>query len=322
MSLDHPFGDMDLDTTQRTETERAYKDYAAAGKEAGFFALPKKGRVLEIGFGSGKLLEALCDHDNDVYGVDVSEALVQSARDMGFDQVELLDISENALPYPDDFFDAVFCYEVFEHLTNPHRLFFEVRRVLKKEHKLYFSVPAQEIDMGYGAGRHTFVYPGLMERENLERFIMQMYFSIEQYVKPGPHDHLLGHSYVLVNKKSAGKPDVVEVVIQDCNVGDLYGDLLPPDRLSDEIETEVQAHFQIAEECFQRDDIVSAVSMLNYVLGEYPGHGPLYPRLLDMALANEQTEMVRQVLDFVKTNIVLSPEIRDQLKAVVAARTA
>lgn len=50
------------------------------------------------------------------------------------------DISEG-LPYCDNVFDKVMVFEVLEHLKEPEKVCFEVKRVLKKGGFLYVSVP-------------------------------------------------------------------------------------------------------------------------------------------------------------------------------------
>jgi ubiquinone/menaquinone biosynthesis C-methylase UbiE len=224
--------------------ETVYRNYSPAGQGVGVFPLVKKSRVLEVGFGSGALLQALINNDNEVHGTDVSEKIITDAKASGIDNVHLVDVSETPLPFADDFFDAVYCYEVFEHLTNPHRLFFEIRRVLKSNHLLYFSVPSQEMSMGYGPSRHTFVYPGLLERHNLERFFMQMYFKIDAYLENT--EGIIHHrNYALNNMKHLGLPDVMEVIIGDYAVTALYDQLLDEQALETEIRRETQPYFTV-----------------------------------------------------------------------------
>ena len=298
-------------------TRDVYKDYEPAGKESGVFPLPEGKCVLEIGIGSGKLMEALRDKGNIVYGIDVSESIIDSARAKGFENTVLMDISEEPLPFPENFFDTVFCYEVFEHLANPYRLFTEVRRTLKPLETLYFSVPAQEIDMGYGLGRHPFVYPGLLEKANLERFFMQMYFRILQFSEPGPHDHLQGRNYALINMKHLNKPDIMKVVITANNVIDLYSDIVEPDRLLHEIEREVNAFLLLLEESIEKDDLDQILCVVRYLIQEYPGYYSMYPQIAGMLKETGKLAAISVVLKTVMNMEEMPPEIHSQLNEIL-----
>lgn len=247
-----------------------YEHYSPAGKGKGVLPFVTASTVLEIGFGACDLMKALAARANDVYGVDCGRGLVENAKKLGFNNVFHIDISEEPLPFNDSFFDAVYCYEVFEHLTNPHRLFYEIRRVLKPGRQLFFSVPAQEIDMGYGIQRHTFVYPGLLEKPNLERFFMQMYFAIEQAIEPGPTDWLLGHNYVLTNQKKPGKPDVMEVITQNVSVIDLYAGVLSPESLDREIKHELAPYALMLQEFAKFNLGPSFSAVLAFIVQHYP----------------------------------------------------
>ena len=253
-----------------------YEHYSPAGKGKGVLPLVTGCKVLEIGFGACDLMKALAARSNDVYGVDCGCDLVENAKKLGFTNVFHLDISEEPLPFQNDFFDAVYCYEVFEHLTNPHRLFYEIRRVLKPGRQLFFSVPAQEIDMGYGIQRHTFVYPGLLEKPNLERFFMQMYFAIEQAIEPGPTDWLLGRNYVLTNCKNDALPDVVKVITQNVSVIDLYGGVLSPESLEREIKHELVPYALMLEEFAKFNLGPSFSAILAFVVQHYPHASAFY----------------------------------------------
>jgi len=256
--------------------KEVYEHYSPAGKGQGVLPLVADSRVLEIGFGSCDLLKQLAARGNDVYGIDCGRDLVDNAKQLGFDNVFHVDVSEEAVPFDDDFFDAVYCYEVLEHLTNPHRMFYEIRRVLKPGRHLFFSVPAQEIDMGYGIQRHTFVYPGLLEKPNLERFFMQMYFAIEQAVQPGPTDWLLGYNYILRNCKKEGMTDVVQVITQDRTVTDLYADILRPEALEKEVKQELTAYKLMLVEFAKFNYEGPFRAVLEFVAQSYPDTSSFY----------------------------------------------
>lgn len=299
-----------------------YEHYNPAGKGAGLFPLVSGCRVLEVGFGSGDLLRALAGAGNEVYGVDAGQDIVDKAKQQGLTHVFRVDVSEEPLPFDADFFEAVYCYEVLEHLTNPHRLFFEIRRVLKRDHVLYFSVPAQEVDMGYGQLRHTFVYPGLLEKHNLERFFMQMYFRIDRTIDAGPTDWLLGHNYALINKKDDRKPDVVEVIIKDMSVYELYQEVLSPEALTREVGRELSNYAVIMEDCVKRNDMASFEEFLKFNLNAYPKEYPFFIRFAQRLIARCALLPAAKILDgvFQKDDVPLSvkQEIKGVLEGIMA----
>ena len=303
--------------------KNVYEHYSPAGKEAGVLPLVSACKTLEIGFGSGALLKALAARGNDVYGVDAGHDIVENAKKEGFANVFHVDVSEEDLPFDDDAFDAVYCYEVFEHLTNPHRLFFEIRRVLKPRHRLYFSVPAQEMDMGYGVLRHTFVYPGLLEKEHLERFFMQMYFRVERVVDPGPTDWLLGHNYILINMKAPEKPDVVEVITKDVSVIDLYGDVVSPEVLAHEVARELEGYAVLMEDCVKRDNAARFLSFLAFVAQSYPREYPFYldfaQRLHSLGFLQPAKEVLAALVQQGEVPAPVMAQIKRLLQEFVAA---
>ena len=77
-------------------------------------------RVLDFGCGNGRLLEILKEKNVDYYGIDISQNLVDIARNR---YPQFKDhISKNSgsakLDFPDDFFDAVVSIAVFHHFPD------------------------------------------------------------------------------------------------------------------------------------------------------------------------------------------------------------
>jgi len=107
--------------------KEAHRKYYEAGGYSGdryawtvqtFLPGCKGKRILEVGCGTGKLLELLFP-DNEVSGVDASEDGIAACRSRGI-PAHCMDASSEPLPYPDECFDAVICLETFEHMPNPY----------------------------------------------------------------------------------------------------------------------------------------------------------------------------------------------------------
>ena len=299
-----------------TIAKNTYMDYKPAGQGAGVLPIVENLRVLEIGFGSGDLLNELCLKGNDVYGTDVGKSIVEKARTSGFKNVFHVDVSEQSLPFDEDFFDAIYCYEVFEHLTNPHRLFFEIRRVLKPEHNLYFSVPTQEQTMGYGPCRHSFVYPGLLERKNLERFFMQMYFKTEHY-EENTEGIIYHRNYILKNMKQPDKPDIMEVIIGDYSVPKLYEDILKASDMHVEIEREIAPYIEILEGAGRNKNWQMFNQTMNTVVSYYSNYYPLYIKLAEILELNGNHDGVKVVLERLREIPGIPEELINQIDKIM-----
>jgi len=94
-------------------------------------------RALEIGCGPGRLMLPLSRHFGEIHGVDVSDAMVQLARERlrSIPQARVHATSgADLLLFPDEFFDFVYSYAVFQHIPSREVVFrylAEARRVLK-----------------------------------------------------------------------------------------------------------------------------------------------------------------------------------------------
>lgn len=90
--------------------------------------IPKQGKILDIGCGTGFVAENLSDRD--WYGVDISPKSIEKAKQF-YKEVKLGDITKR-IPYPDDYFDYVLCLATLHHVYKciPETIR-EARRVLK-----------------------------------------------------------------------------------------------------------------------------------------------------------------------------------------------
>lgn len=109
-------------------------------------------RVLDLGCGEGRHVHGLYLLGGlEIFGVDLDQAsLDKAAQGLATLATPALDETTQvtfetgdatALRFEDDYFDAVICSEVMEHLPDYHAALKEIRRVLKPDGKLCISVP-------------------------------------------------------------------------------------------------------------------------------------------------------------------------------------
>ena len=123
----------DVDPRRR----RFYLDHilgAIARGEVLAALLPRKGKTLEVGCGTGGLLAAATARGLDIEGTDIALRWLVVARrrldDLGR-SCRLVAASADRLPYPDASFDALVADSVLEHTDDPGAAVAEWARVLK-----------------------------------------------------------------------------------------------------------------------------------------------------------------------------------------------
>ena len=77
-----------------------------------------------------KLILQKNDH-KDLYGIDLSEEMLEVAKSKLPNRVRLFLGDSESLPFPDNSFDVVYCNASFHHYPAPQNVLMEVHRVLK-----------------------------------------------------------------------------------------------------------------------------------------------------------------------------------------------
>src|SRR5260370_30922956 len=96
--------------------------------------------VLDVGSGSGNLLDALRAPGRRLCGVEMSVDAVQSLQARGMEGCAV-DLERESLPFRNGEFDVTLCYDVLEHVFAPVRLLGEIRRVLRPDGVALLCVP-------------------------------------------------------------------------------------------------------------------------------------------------------------------------------------
>lgn len=104
------------------------------------------GPILDVGCGEGHFIHLCKLFRLDCYGIEGEENLYKHCINQGFKvyQIDLELKENNNLPFESNFFSAIVCNQVLEHLSfeGGMRLLKEIYRVLKPGGFCYYSLPA------------------------------------------------------------------------------------------------------------------------------------------------------------------------------------
>lgn len=107
--------------------------------------LPKqkqKLNILDAGCGTGSMIGSLAKYGK-VYGIDISPEAIKYCRLRGLKNVQQASVMK--LPFGDEIFDVVTCFDVLYHQqVQPDLAVKEINRVLKKDGIFLLRVPALE----------------------------------------------------------------------------------------------------------------------------------------------------------------------------------
>lgn len=122
---------------QKLDQTDLYDTLMKRADDAGMYARRRslvsdlRGDVLEIGCGTGMMFEHYRASGARVRAVDMDDAFIERAKARVRDGIELLKADAQALPFPDDSFDAAVACLVFCSIPDARAALAEARRVLR-----------------------------------------------------------------------------------------------------------------------------------------------------------------------------------------------
>jgi ubiquinone/menaquinone biosynthesis C-methylase UbiE len=163
---------------------------------------PKRGeRILDAGCGTGRNLKLLTDSGATTIGLDFSHGMLEVAHRNDPGVLLVRADLQRPLPFNAASFDAVLCALIGEHLSDLRLVFQEMRRILKPEGRLVFSVYHPELaaagkeanfmrgGMEYrlGAYQHTVTdYQSMLEETGFRRVVKHEFDGDEELVRSTP----------------------------------------------------------------------------------------------------------------------------------------
>ncbi len=84
--------------------------------------------TLEVGCGTGLIMEELKDHVKSITGVDLSSEMVAKTSTKGLNATKA---NAESLPFDDESFDVVYSFKVFAHVNDGSKVLKEASRVVK-----------------------------------------------------------------------------------------------------------------------------------------------------------------------------------------------
>lgn len=148
--------------------------------------------VLDIGCGTGAGTNILAKSFKKAYGVDLApDAIEYSKKYWNKKNISFTVGSGTDIPFPANTFDTVAAFEVFEHIKEWGKFLSELKRVTKRNGKIYISTPNKDIHSP-GTKKPINPYHFFEMTEKEFRKALNKYFVIDSFLgqrTPVYNDH-------------------------------------------------------------------------------------------------------------------------------------
>jgi methionine biosynthesis protein MetW len=97
-------------------------------------------RLLDIGCGSGSFTTLLKKYCDEIYGLDIVTDAIEQAKSKGI-KASKIDIDTEVLPFENNFFDAIYCGEIIEHIYDTDNFLNQINRILINDGMCIITTP-------------------------------------------------------------------------------------------------------------------------------------------------------------------------------------
>lgn len=181
-----------------------------------------KGRILDVGTGSGAFLAAAKKRGWGVYGIELNTWLCAWITRNYNIEVKNGTLFEQR--YPDSFFDVVTLWDVLEHMGDPKAVLSEIRRILKPNGLLVINFPNISSLLARLAGRKWWfllsVHLYYFTPQTLRKLVRAVGFSS---FKTGMHFQYLSLGYLVYRVKTynMGAYKIANKIINTLGLGEM-----------------------------------------------------------------------------------------------------
>ncbi len=107
------------------------------------------GRALDFGCGVGRLTQALCQHFDEAYGIDISSSMIERGKQFnrfGERCIYQMNPKDDLSLFQDNFFDFIYSNIVLQHMKPEYSAAYvkEFMRILKPEGVAVFQLPSEQ----------------------------------------------------------------------------------------------------------------------------------------------------------------------------------